>query len=45
MNPIIVFLIIFALESISFFGYSKVASIVSIKFKKNHLSSHSFYSL
>jgi len=34
MNPIIVFLIIFALESISFFGYSKVASIISLFYCK-----------
>ncbi|KAG4104767.1 hypothetical protein H8356DRAFT_1637757 [Neocallimastix lanati (nom. inval.)] len=30
MNPIVIFIIIFLLECVSFFGYSKVASILSL---------------
>jgi len=30
MNPIVIFIIVFILEGISFFGYSKVASIVRL---------------
>ncbi|ORX59969.1 hypothetical protein BCR36DRAFT_365974 [Piromyces finnis] len=34
MNPIIVFIVVFILEGISFFGYSKVASIISLFYCK-----------
>ncbi|ORY06782.1 hypothetical protein LY90DRAFT_678328 [Neocallimastix californiae] len=40
MNPIVIFIIVFILEGISFFGYSKVASILSLfycKFFKSEL--------
>ncbi|ORX75621.1 hypothetical protein BCR32DRAFT_249414 [Anaeromyces robustus] len=34
MNPIVIFIIVFILESVSFFGYSKVASILSLFYCK-----------
>jgi len=34
MNPIVIFVVVFILESISFFGYSKVASIISLFYCK-----------